>query len=144
MKILSLFALGSLILLGGCQPREAGRTAPEPQPGQQPETPPIHKPVTTPAPNTHIAFSGFERTLMFACGVLATVVCVVCLFMQNRLSNTQRQYEDLQTQIAKQSQTTANLKQEIGELSNSERLDAFAKAHGFKVINGNIKRVDNK
>lgn len=33
MKILSLFALGSLILLGGCQPREAGRTAPEPQPG---------------------------------------------------------------------------------------------------------------
>ncbi|WP_443605696.1 S1 family peptidase, partial [Akkermansia sp.] len=40
MKILSLFALGSLILLGGCQPREAGRTAPEPQPGQQPETPP--------------------------------------------------------------------------------------------------------
>ena len=26
MKILSLFALGSLILLGGCQPREAGRT----------------------------------------------------------------------------------------------------------------------
>ncbi|KRK16571.1 hypothetical protein FC13_GL000387 [Lacticaseibacillus casei DSM 20011 = JCM 1134 = ATCC 393] len=64
--------------------------------------------------------------------------------MQNRLSNTQRQYEDLQTQIAKQSQTTANLKQEIGELSNSERLDAFAKAHDFKVINGNIKRVDNK
>ena len=111
---------------------------------QQPETPPIHKPVTTPAPNTHIAFSGFEGTLMFVCGVSATVVCVVCLFMQNRLSNTQRQYEDLQTQIAKQSQTTANLKQEIGELSNSERLDAFAKAHGFKVINGNIKRVDNK
>ena len=64
--------------------------------------------------------------------------------MQNRLSNTQRQYEDLQAQIMKQSQATANLKQEIGELSNSERLDAFAKAHGFKVINGNIRRVDNQ
>ena len=111
---------------------------------QQPAPKPVHKSAPAPAPHTHIAFSGFEKTMMFACGVLATVVCVVCLFMQNRLSNTQRQYEDLQAQILKQSQATANLKQEIGELSNSERLDAFAKAHGFKVINGNIRRVDNQ
>ena len=39
MKILSTLFLGSLMLLGGCQPREAGRTAPEPQPEQQTETP---------------------------------------------------------------------------------------------------------
>ena len=39
MKILSTFFFGSLILLCGCQPREAGRTAPEPQPEQQTETP---------------------------------------------------------------------------------------------------------
>ena len=49
MKILSTFFLGSLMLLGGCQPREAGRTAPEPQPEQQTETP-AEQVEETPAP----------------------------------------------------------------------------------------------
>ena len=49
MKILSTLFLGSLMLLGGCQPREAGRTAPEPQPEQQTETP-AEQVEETPAP----------------------------------------------------------------------------------------------
>ena len=49
MKILSTFFLGSLMLFGGCQPREAGRTAPEPQPEQQTETP-AEQVEETPAP----------------------------------------------------------------------------------------------
>ncbi|MCC8124360.1 MAG: hypothetical protein LIO47_02870, partial [Akkermansia sp.] len=49
MKILSTFFLGSLMLLGGCQPREAGRTAPEPPPEHQTETP-AEQVEATPAP----------------------------------------------------------------------------------------------
>lgn len=39
MKLFSLFALGSLILLGGCQPRENAPASPPSQPEQQRETP---------------------------------------------------------------------------------------------------------
>ncbi len=49
MKILPISVLGSLMLLSGCQPREAGRTAPTPQPEQQPETP-VEQMEETPAP----------------------------------------------------------------------------------------------
>lgn len=49
MNILPISVLGSLMLLSGCQPREAGRTAPAPQPEQQPGTP-VEQIKETPAP----------------------------------------------------------------------------------------------
>ncbi|MBE7901493.1 cell division protein FtsL, partial [Paenibacillus polymyxa] len=35
---------------------------------QQPAPKPVHKSAPAPAPHTHIAFSRFEKTMMFACG----------------------------------------------------------------------------
>ncbi|MCG4282048.1 cell division protein FtsL [Lacticaseibacillus saniviri] len=107
---------------------------PEPQPKPQVTAAPAAAPLAVP-------FSAFEKGLALLAGVLAVAVSIFCLFSQNQLANTQRQYEDVQSAITTQTQKINNYKQSIGELSNSERLSAFAKEHGLTVVEGNIKRV---
>lgn len=106
-----------------------------PAPAQAPHQAPKVKPQAA-------SFSPFERVLVCACGLLALVMCLFYLGGQNQLANSNRTYQDVQTKIATQSQHVTDLKQTIGELSNSSRLNNFAKAHGLTVIEGNIKRVN--
>ncbi len=119
----------------------ARQLAPQPTPAipkapaQAPQSVPEVKPQAT-------SFSPFERVLVCACGLLVAVMCLLYLGGQNQLANSNRTYQDVQTKIATQSQSVTDLKQTIGELSNSNRLSNFAKAHGLTVIEGNIKRVN--
>ncbi|MFD1483718.1 cell division protein FtsL [Lacticaseibacillus baoqingensis] len=110
----------------------APQSAPELQ--KKPQAP--AKPAVNPK-----AFSPFERVLSAVCGIAAVGVCLLYLSGQTQLANTNRTYQDVQAQIATQNQSVTDLKQTIGELSNSNRLSNYAKAHGLTVIEGNIKRV---
>jgi len=88
-----------------------------------------------------VPFTAFERSLAFLAGALIVAMSLWCLFTRTELATTQRQYEDVQSQISDQTQKVNNYKQSIGELSTSERLAAFAKDHGFTAADGTIKRV---
>ncbi|MFD1432533.1 cell division protein FtsL [Lacticaseibacillus yichunensis] len=100
-------------------------------------------PAAAPAPK-HIAFAPLERLLTVLCGLAVVAFCLMYLGTQNSLAATNRTYQDLQSQISSQNQQIDDYKQTVGELSNSDRLANFAKAHGLTVINGNIKRVTDK
>ncbi|WP_461213501.1 cell division protein FtsL [Lacticaseibacillus sp. GG6-2] len=114
-----------------------------PQPTPTTPTAPVQTPQHIPeAKPQATSFSPFEKLLVCACGILATVMCLFYLGGQNQLANSNRTYQDVQAKIATQNQNVTDLKQTIGELSNSNRLNNFAKAHGLTVIEGNIKRVN--
>ncbi|WP_225354054.1 hypothetical protein [Lacticaseibacillus saniviri] len=70
---------------------------PEPQPKPQVTAAPAAAPLAVP-------FSAFEKGLALLAGVLAVAVSIFCLFSQNQLANTQRQYEDVQSAITTQTQ----------------------------------------
>jgi cell division protein FtsL len=109
-----------------------------PQPAPKPQAAPQTAPQPAVNPRT---FSPFERVLSALCGVVAVGVCLLYLGGLTHLANTDRTYQDVQARIATQNQSVTDLKQTIGELSNSNRLSNYAKAHGLTVIEGNIKRV---
>ncbi|WP_407891732.1 cell division protein FtsL [Lacticaseibacillus sp. N501-2] len=108
----------------------------------QPQTPPQKAPDVQAAPRPSRRFSPFERVLSAICGLAACATCLLFLNAQTQLDTNNRTYQDVQAQIATQNQSVADLKQSVGELSNSSRLSAYAKAHGLTVIEANIKRVN--
>lgn len=116
-------------------------TAPQLAPTPKAQPTPVSVPAALPQ---RIAWSPLERLLSVACGLAVVAFCLLFLTAQNTLANTNRHYQDLQAQIATQNSHVDDYKQTIGELTNSDRLSNFAKAHGFAVIEGNIKRVTNK
>lgn len=113
--------------------------APAPQ-APAPQAAPPQAPEVVAVPKTR--FAPFERVLAALCGLAACVLCLLYLNTQNQLANANRTYQDVQAKIATQDQSVTDLKQTIGELSNSNRLSSFAKAHGLTVIEKNIKRVN--
>ncbi|WP_246287348.1 cell division protein FtsL [Lacticaseibacillus absianus] len=116
------------------QPEVAPTPAPTPQ----------AQPTPAAAPKRRIAFSPLERLLVLACGLAVVAFALFYLMGQLQLAGINREYQDVARATATQNQAVADAKQTVGELSNSSRLNNFAKAHGFTVIEGNIKRVTNK
>lgn len=116
--------------------------APAPNEAPSPQAVPHQAPKVVAVPKPKPRFAPFERVLAALCGMAACVLCLLYLNTQNQLANANRTYQDVQAKIATQDQSVTDLKQTIGELSNSNRLSSFAKAHGLTVIEKNIKRVN--
>ena len=112
------------------------------EPLQQPQTTPKQAPQVQAAPSPSKRFSPFERVLSGICGLAACALCLLFLNARTQLDANTRTYQDVQTKIATQNQSVTDLKQSVGELSNSSRLSSYAKAHGLTVIEANIKRVN--
>lgn len=111
----------------------------EAEPERQANQAPQARPVALPR---HVAFSPVEKLLCTLCGVAVVAFSLLFVSTQNTLANVNRSYQDIQSEITTQNQHIDDYKQNIGELTNSDRLNNFAKAHGYTVIEGNIKRVN--
>lgn len=111
--------------------------APELIPNQQPT---IH---TAPneQPNRKVALSAMEKTTLAIIGIAFFGMLVGLLTTKIAVVNAQR---DLQTTSRSMTQVHArnsDLKQEIGELTSSDRLDAFAQKNGLTLNENNIRNV---
>lgn len=111
--------------------------APELIPNQQPA---IH---TAPdvQPNQKVALSAMEKMTLAIIGIAFFGMLVGLLTTKIAVVNAQR---DLQTTTQTMTQVHArnsDLKQEIGELTSSDRLDAFAQKNGLTLNENNIRNV---
>ncbi len=111
----------------------------EPQRREAPQARPKVQPATQPA--TKVAFSPLERLLSVVLGLVAVGFCLCYLTASMHLANLTRTYQTVQNQVTVQKRIIADDKQTVGELSNSDRLNSYASAHGFAVIEGNIKHA---
>ncbi|MFD1392998.1 hypothetical protein ACFQ3L_05255 [Lacticaseibacillus jixianensis] len=107
------------------------------EPHVQPQTAPKPQPESAPK----VAFSPLERLLSVFLGLVAVGFCLCYLTASMHLANLTRSYQNVQAQVTAQKRIIADDKQTVGELSNSDRLNSYAQAHGFAVIEGNIKHA---
>lgn len=111
---------------------------------QRRETPNV-QPQTQPKPQVQarpkVAFSPLERMLSVVVGLVALGFCLCYLTASMHLANLTRSYQNVQAEVTTQKRVITDDKQTVGELSNSDRLNSYAAAHGFSVIEGNIKHA---
>ncbi|WP_225047378.1 cell division protein FtsL [Lacticaseibacillus kribbianus] len=124
--------------------RQLDYAQPAIQPQPRPTVVPTPTPTAQPAPKKRLALSPLERLLTCLCGLAVMVFALGYLTTTMQLAGLNRTYQTVQRETTTQQQGVADAKQTVGELSNSSRLENFAKAHGFTVIEGNIKRVTNQ
>lgn len=105
-----------------------------PTPHQQPQAQPQAIPKRVP-------LSGLERVLITTIAAVCGFFMITLVSTQVGLTTTQRQYQNLTTTINNKKSQNNDLQQEISELTSSQRLNEFAKAHGLTLIEGNIRNI---
>ncbi|GHN31196.1 cell division protein FtsL [Lactobacillus delbrueckii] len=88
-----------------------------------------------------VPYSAFEK-LLAALGLLGAVA-LITLNVSASVSATyaQRQLTNVKESITKQKNATADLQQEIGELSSNTRLNKIAQSQGLKLRENNIRTI---
>lgn len=85
--------------------------------------------------------SVLEKLLIVCGSALLTVLMLVVVSSKIALSNSQHQLQHLDSQTVNVRNDNTNLKQQIGELQSSSRLDKIAKQSGMSLSNHNIRNV---
>lgn len=88
-----------------------------------------------------VPLNGWERLLVAAIVGVCGFFMLTIVSVQVSVTTTQRQYQNVTATVNDKKSQNNDLQQEIGELTSSERLNAFAKAHGLTLIEGNIRNI---
>lgn len=88
-----------------------------------------------------VRFSMFEKVMASVITAIAITLMVVLVHTTVSVSASQRQLQDVQTSITKVKTANTDLQQEIGELSSSDRLAAYAKKNGLTFKEANVRNV---
>lgn len=88
-----------------------------------------------------VRYSMFEKVMACVIAVTAVIMMVMLVHTTVSVSTSQRQLQDVQTSITKVKTINMDLQQEIGELSSSDRLAAFAKKNGLTFKEANVRNV---
>ncbi|GHV97111.1 cell division protein FtsL [Lactobacillus nasalidis] len=88
-----------------------------------------------------VPYSAFEKILSVV-GLLGAAA-LITLNISASVSATyaQRQLSEVKKSITKQKNATADLQQEIGELSSNTRLNKIAESQGLKLRESNIRTI---
>lgn len=114
----------------------------QPTPQQIPQP----QPQVAPKPETQVkgkrlALNGVERLIIGVIGVIAVALMVLVVQTTASVAKSQRELQNIQTQTSKAKATNVDLKQEISELSSSDRLAAFAKKNGLSFNDANVRNI---
>lgn len=88
-----------------------------------------------------LKLSSFEKLLIVCGSAMLTVLMLVVVSSKIALSNSQHELQHLDNQIVNVRNNNTNLKQQIGELQSSTRLDKIAHKSGMSLSNANIRNV---
>lgn len=88
-----------------------------------------------------LKLSSFEKLLIVCGSAVLTVLMLVVVSSKIALSNSQHELQHLDNQVVTVRTSNTNLKQQIGELQNSTRLDKIAHKSGMSLSNANIRNV---
>ena len=85
-----------------------------------------------------VPYSAFEK-LLAVLGLLGAITLNVSASVS--ATYAQRQLTNVKESITKQKNATADLQQEIGELSSNTRLNKIAQSQGLKLRENNIRTI---
>ncbi|WP_436667360.1 cell division protein FtsL [Latilactobacillus sakei] len=88
-----------------------------------------------------VAYSTLEKLAVTVIGIAFFVMLVSLLSTKIAVVNAQRTLENTTQDMSQTRAKNNDLKQEIGELTSSDRLDAFAKKNNLKLNENNIRNV---
>ncbi|WP_235804311.1 cell division protein FtsL [Latilactobacillus graminis] len=88
-----------------------------------------------------VAFSAVEKLVASIIGIVFFAMLVSLLTTKIAVVNAQRGLESTTQKMTQVSANNNDLKQEIGELTSSDRLNAFAQKHDLKLNENNIRNV---
>lgn len=88
-----------------------------------------------------LKLSSFEKLLIVCGSAMLTVLMLVVVSSKIALSNSQHELQHLDNQIVNVRNNNTNLKQQIGGLQSSTRLDKIAHKSGMSLSNANIRNV---
>lgn len=104
------------------------------------DTPAQTAPVAAPTPSK-VPFSGLER-FGLCCVAVVTLVLMVLLVQTNvGVASAQRQLQNVQSHITQVQSSNVDLRQEVSELSSSDRLSAYAQKNGLAFDDANVRNV---
>lgn len=102
--------------------------------------PTVHKQAVA-SQSKKVAFSAVEKLATSVIGIVFFAMLVSLLTAKIAVVNAQRGLESTTQKMAQVSANNNDLKQEIGELTSSDRLNAFAQKHDLKLNENNIRNV---
>lgn len=114
----------------------------QPTPQQAPQS----QPQVTPKPQAkpqgkRLALNGVERVIIGIIGAVVVALMVLVVQTTASVAKNQRELQNIQAQTSKAKATNIDLKQEISELSSSDRLTTFAKKNGLSFNDANVRNI---
>jgi cell division protein FtsL len=88
-----------------------------------------------------VSWSIFEKTL-FTIGAIITVV-LMAILVSSSISATSAQHEltSVQRLVEKKQSQVSDLRQEMGELTSTSRMNRIARSNGLTLIDKNIRTI---
>ena len=110
-----------------------------PEPILEPQ-PTIHT-TTVERPKTRVALSVIEKLAITLIGIAFFGMLVSLLTTKIAVVNAQRDLQSTTQKMVQVHAKNSDLKQEIGEMTSSDRLNAFAQKKGLTLNENNIRNV---
>ena len=79
---------------------------------------------------------------LVAGSIVTIAMAAMLVFTSVAATSAQHQLANIQTELSSTQTDTSNLRQEIGELTSSSRMNKIAKQEGLSLIESNIRTVD--
>lgn len=89
-----------------------------------------------------VPFSRSEIFILIAGSIVTIAMAAMLVFTSVAANSAQHQLANIQTELTSSQTDSSNLRQEIGELTSSSRMNKIAKQEGLSLIESNIRTVD--
>lgn len=89
-----------------------------------------------------VPFSRSEIFILIAGSIVTIAMAAMLVFTSVAATSAQHQLANIQTELTSSQTDFSNLRQEIGELTSSSRMNKIAKQEGLSLIESNIRTVD--
>lgn len=108
----------------------------QPQIIEQPNQEPTRRAQTKKVP-----LSRREGLLLAVLGVVTMVMMIALVSVKVSITVSQQQLQKVNASVDNVTSRNVDLRQEVGELTSSQRLTAYAQDHGMKMSDNNVRNV---
>lgn len=88
-----------------------------------------------------VPYNRFEKILLFLGGIITLGMMIFAISFSISATSAQQELTKTQQSITKEQAKITDLRQEIGELTSTSRLNKIAREKGLTLINKNIKTI---
>lgn len=89
----------------------------------------------------HVPYTRFEKILIAIGASITLLLIMFIVSVSVSQTSAQHQLANTQQEVAKEQNQTTNLRQEIGQLTSSARMNRIAKEQGLTLHDNNIRTI---